>query len=151
MNPVQALGNRLPHGSGQTQEGGAAAHAAGEKILHADRVAGVEAGALGHVADPGLLAALAGLGKGDDALVLPLAQHRFQEGGLARSVGADEGHQLPAVDVEIHVPEYFFTADGDAEILHPQAAGVAAGAAVYIKIHPKASFITSMFRYMASK
>ena len=83
--------------------------------------------------------------------MLPLAQHGLEEGGLARPIGADECHHFPAVDVEVDIPQNGLTADGDAEILHPQAAGVAAGAAVYIQIHPRASFMESMLRYMASK
>ena len=114
----------------EAEKSWAAAHAAGEQVGHADRVAGVKSGTLGNVADAGLFASLSRLGKGDDALVLPLSQNGFQEGGFARAVGADDGGHFAAVDVKIHVLQNAVGSDFHGHILYPKAAGMATGTAV---------------------
>ena len=91
---------------------------------------GSKAGLWGNVADAGLFASLSRLGKGDDALVLPLSQNGFQEGGFARAVGADDGGHFAAVDVKIHVLQNAVGPDFHGHILYPKAAGMAAGTAV---------------------
>jgi len=128
--PGKALCHRVLHGLAEAEKSGAAAHAAGEQVGHADRVAGVKSGTLGNVADAGLFASLSRLGKGDDALVLPLSQNGFQEGGFARAVGADDGGHFAAVDVKIHVLQNAVGSDFHGHILYPKAAGMAAGTAV---------------------
>ena len=149
--PLQTGFYRLAHGFGQTQERGAAAHAAGEQIRHADGLAGIKAGALGHIADPGLFAPLTRLAESDDAGIVPLAQNGFQQGAFSGTVGADQSGKLPAVDVKLRVFQYFIISDFYGQFLHPQAAGLSAVPVVGKLFHPRASFTVSMLRYMASK
>ena len=151
VNPVQAFQNGLPHGLGDTQKSGTLAHAAGEKIRNGNRLPGIKAGALGHIADSWLVAALSRFRKGDDAGIFPLAQNGFQEGAFAGAVGTDQGHHFPAVYMETHVLQNVGSADFHRQIFYPQAAGVTAGAAVVQFVHSIASLIVRMFRYMASK
>ena len=106
---------------------------------------------MGNVADTGLFAPLPRLGEGNHALVFPLTQNGFQKGGFARAVGADDGDHLAAVDVKVHVLQNAVGSDFHGHILYPKAAGMAAGTAMMCQIHPNASLMVSMFRYMASK
>jgi hypothetical protein len=68
--------------------------------------------------------------EGDDAVVIPLTEDCFDQGGFARAVGADQGHHLAAMDVQIHIPKDLIAADADGKILNTQAAGISAGTAV---------------------
>ena len=56
------------------------------------------------------------------------AHQQLQQGAFSGPVGADERHQLAAVNVHIHILQDRFTADGNTEILYMQAAAVAAAA-----------------------
>jgi len=116
-----------------------------------NRIAGVKGRTLRNITDPGLFASLPGLGEGNNAVVFPLSQNRFQKCGFAGTVGTNEGHHLTAVDVQIYIFQDAVGANLYRQIFHPQAAGVTAAAAVNIKFHPSASFRVSMLWYMASK
>lgn len=149
--PLQTGFYRLAHGFGQTQERGTAAHAAGKQICHADGLAGIKTGALGHIADPGLFAPLTRLTEGDDAGIVPLAQNGFQQGAFSGAVGANQGGKLPAVNMKLRVFQYFIISDFHGQFFHPQAAGLSAVPVMGKLFHPRASFTVSMLRYMASK
>ena len=152
VDTLQTLQHLVPHGPAQAQKGGPLAHAAGEEVGNGHGIAGIKGGGLGDIADAGrLTVAHTGGGEGDNAVILPLAQNGFQEGGLACAVGADEGRQLAAVHVQIHILENFIAADPDGQILDAKAAGIAAGTAVVGSSHSRASFKVSMLWYMASK
>ena len=56
----------------------------------------------------------------------------------------DEGDHFTAVNVEIDVLQNRIAANGDTDIFHPQAAGMAAGTTVKGKSHCSASFIVLM-------
>ena len=150
MYPVQTGCDHLLHGLGNAQKSRAFGHAAGEQIRYGQRLPGIKGRALGHIADSRFMAALAGLGKSDDAGIGPLAQNGLQKGAFACAVGADKGNHFSAMDVQIHVLQNLAAADGDGQIFHPQAAGVAAVLIMQFA-HPNASLMVSMLRYMASK
>jgi hypothetical protein len=99
---------------------------------------------LGNIADLGFLAPLAGGIEGNNTVIFLLTEDGFQKGALAGTVGANEGYQLTAVHVHIHILQDLLVANGDGKIADPQAAGIAAAAAVYGASHCNASFTVSM-------
>ena len=106
---------------------------------------------MGHIADPGLFAPLARLAEGDYAGVVPLTQNGFQQGAFPGAVGADQGGELSAVDMELGIFQYFVVSDFYGQFFHPQAAGLSAVPVMGKLLHPRASFTVSMLRYMAAK
>jgi hypothetical protein len=46
------------------------------------------------------------------------AENRFEQRGLARAVSTDDGGQLPAVGVQIHVPQQPLLPDGHADVFN---------------------------------
>ena len=65
----------------------------------------VKGGGKGHVADEGAGVLSPRLLELDGAAVGDLAQHALNRELLPGAVGADEGHDLAAVEVEVDVPE----------------------------------------------
>ena len=148
----EAFQHLLPEGFGNRQEGRPPGQTAGEQIQDADGIALVEGRALGHIADAQLFRAAAGGREGDLALVLPLAQDGLDEGGFARAVGPDEGHDLAAVHMQVDMLQHRVAAEADGQVFNFQTAGVLAAAAVVMAvIHESASFNVSMLWVMASK
>ena len=99
-----------------------------------DRVARIEAGALGHIADAGLQVLTGGGLEGDRAAgAAHLSENALEERTFARAVGADQCDQLAAVHVEIDVIENGVVAPDHSQILHLETAGaVTAGRAVVV-------------------
>ena len=58
--------------------------------------------------------------------MLPLAQNGADQRGFSRAVGADQRHNLAAVDVKIHVPQDLVGADFYPQMFDFQAAMAAA-------------------------
>jgi hypothetical protein len=92
------------------------------------------------------MAALAGGGEGNDTIIVQLTENGLQKCTFTGTVGADEGDQLAAMDMQIDFVQNGLLTDTDTQILHPKAAGVAAVTAVNIKVHPNASFTVSILR-----
>ena len=67
--------------------------------------------------------------KVDDALVRELTQDGLEQSGLTRTVGADQGGDLSAVQVERDPLQNGVHAHADGQILHFQAADIAAARA----------------------
>jgi hypothetical protein len=130
---------------------GTAADAAREQVEHAHGIAAVEGRALRHVADAQLARAAPRGVEGDAALVLALAEDALEKRRLARAVGADQGDDLPAVHVQVHVVEDRVRADADGQILNLETARAVAAARVVVgkRYHPSASPIVSMLFFMA--
>ena len=153
VNPAQALRHPGPQAPGGGQEHRVFGDGGGEEVEHAHRIPPVKDRGLGHVADqgPGLVPPgpleLDGAGVGD------LPQDGAEQGALPRPVGADEGHDLPAVEVEGDVAQHLLVAEVHPQVGHPQAAGpgaAGAGGSVSVYAHPNASTMVSMFPCMAS-
>ena len=130
MGALQAAAHPGPELGGNGQKDRPVGHGGGEKVQHTHRIAPVEGGGLGHIADNGTALFTVGALEVNGPGVGELAQDGLEEGGLARPVGPDEGHDLPAVEVEGHIPQKFGVPQGDSHVLHLQAAqtGTAGGA-----------------------
>ena len=137
----QTAGHQLPVAPGHGQADRPAGDGGGEEVQYAHRVPPVKAGGLGHIADegagpPGGEGSVGpvgqpdgrpvGRGEGDGAGVWHLPQDAAEQGGLARPVGADEGGDLSAVEVEGHILQDVLPLDVDRQALQLQAAGVGA-------------------------
>jgi len=78
-------------------------------------------------------------------------EKRLEERRLARAVRPDQGDDLPAVHVEVHVVEDRVRADADGQILNLETARAVAAARVVVgkRYHPSASFIVSILCVVA--
>ena len=108
---------------------------------------------MGHIADEGPGPPPARLLEVDGPRVGELAQNGAEEGGLARSVGADEGGDLPAVEVEADMLQNGLLPQRDGQVRHLQATGPrAAGAGVFVLFdaHCRASRMVPRLAFIAS-
>ena len=154
MHPGQTCTHSGPQAPGGGQEHRIAGDSGGEEVEHADRVSPVKAGRLRHVADqrPGLVAPcpleLNGSG------VRHLSQDGTEKRALSRPVGADKGHDLPAVQVEGNISQYFLPAETHPKVGGFQTAGTGTAGpcgSVLVYAHPNASAMVSIFFCMASR
>ena len=75
-----------------------------------------------------------------------LAQDGLEEGGLARPVGADEGHDLAAVDVQVDGAQNRLALGHHPQACHPQTARpLAAVAAMLVYAQESASLTVAQF------
>ena len=154
MYPRKALQHPCAQASGRGQKDRPVRNGGGEKVQDAHRVPPVEAGGLGHIPDQGPRPAAPRALEHDAPAVGHLSQNGAEQGTLPRPVGADQGHDLPAVKVKGHVLEHFFPAEVHTQPLHLQAAGARAAASrvfVLAYAHPNASTMVSRFFCMASR
>ena len=137
MDPGQAGGRPVPVRLGDRQPHRPFGRGGGKEVQHRHRVPPVEVGGLGDIAHqgPGPVGNLAvgqpdgrppGGGKGDFSLIAHLAQNTAEKGGLARPVGADEGHNLSAVEMEGHFLQDGVPLQLNGQALQLQAAGAGA-------------------------
>ena len=133
--PLQTFQHGFPQVFSETKESGASAQTAGKQVCNGDGIAGIKGGGLGDIANAGFDLALARYGEDDDTVIFPLPKERFQKGGFACAVGADEGHHLTAVDMKVHIRQNLVRTDGHGYILHPQAAGIVTSAGVERYFH----------------
>ena len=125
-----------------------------EKVKNAYRVTPVKAGGLGDIADEGPGFVSPGPLEYNFPGVGNLTQYGAEQGAFSRSVWADEGYNLPAVEVEGYIVEYLFLTEVHPQVHDLQAAGAGAagaGAAVFLYAHPRASARVSTLRCMASR
>ena len=99
---------------------------------------------MGHITDPGLAAALAGGGEGDDAGIFLLTENSLQKGAFTGAVGANQCHHLAAMQMQTDIAQDLLPANLHRQILYPKAAGIAASSAVNSWFHPNASFTVLM-------
>ena len=98
-----------------------AVNAERDEVARPDGHVGVEENFLGHVAQRpvGALQRLA-VHRDLSALGRLQTEDHSKEGGLARSVGADQSGELPVVNPEIHVVEDLASVDGHVHLLDAQ-------------------------------
>ena len=125
------------------REHGPVGDGGGKKVQHAYRIPPVKGGGLGDVADDGTAPLPVGAVELEVAGVGQLAQDGLEEGGFPRPVGADQGHDLSAVEVEGDGAQQLLAAHGDPYVLQLQAAqplaAVAGAAVMVVNTHEKAS------------
>ena len=123
MDPAQTAEDPFPQLFRGGQKNGPVRDGGDEQVQHAHRVAAVEAGALGNIADERTGMFSAGTLEVDLTGVGQLSQDRPEQGGLSRPVGADEGGDFPAVEMEIHVFQNDLVTHGYPKVGHLEAAG----------------------------
>ena len=123
VDPGQALGYLVPQMAGDRQENRPAADGGGEEIQDTDGIAPVETGALGDVADFGVGGISPGQLKLDRTGVGNLAQDAAEQGGLPGAIGADQGHDFPAVELEGDIPQDALPLQGHAQVADLEPAG----------------------------
>ena len=123
VDPAQAAEDPFPQLFRGGQKNRPVRDGGDEQVQHAHRVAAVEAGALGHIADERTGVFSAGALEVDLTGVGQLSQDRPEQGGLSRPVGADEGGDFPAVEMEIHVFQNDLVTHGYPKVGHLEAAG----------------------------